>query len=243
MAVASAAIAAVAATETLASGANIDGKVVVNLADELREEQAKTLARKVELLSGVKQSLAMAADYGTESKVAGQVADMEADKAGSRLYQGAAAGLVSLAEVSATLGDVFGYKPKKDGTPGKTPEGRGEAIRKRIVRAVSAYEYVTNQGKPDFFAGLPIEEVEAVVYSLNDGGVTLWTAYDSFAAIKKEYSERAEPLLNPDKVAKMAETIVSEAVTGKIRDDKVLQAAYLNLLDAIQQAFVFEIPA
>lgn len=93
-------------------------------------------------------------------------ADGIASSAALRLYRSLVDGTVSRDEVSGLLGEVYGFTPKGDGTPGKTPAREGADIRKRIFRAEAAFDYATNGKVIPFFDGLPEPEVQLVVERL-----------------------------------------------------------------------------
>ena len=145
-----------------------------NMFSKRAAERAKIVAAKAECSGIARQSLAEANDFYNQGAGSTLVANQAASVAAKRLIQGQTDGLFDKNEVNAILGDIFGYKPKADGTPGKTPDGYGEAIRKRIVRLVSAIDHVETVSKSDysddtfqsaekFFCGVPADELEEIV--------------------------------------------------------------------------------
>lgn len=197
------------------------------------------LAAKADLLAIAKQKLAHAADLFSDGRAKNSEASDIANSGAIPLYDGAVSGYFSPAEVSAALGDIFGYKPKADGTPGKTPAGEGEAIRKRIVRAVSAYHYVTGTDGGKFFAGLPVEEIAPVCEAIGNGSLSLFTAYERFADIRKEHTAKADQAFSVKHVEGLCESLAKPEALAIIRGNPELQKAYglmLALLTAIDTA-------
>ena len=201
---------------------------------------AKDIAAKADLLSLSKQRLAHAADLFADGKAKNGEAAEVANNGALPLYQGRIAGLFSNAEVSAALGDIFGYKPKSNGEPGKTPAGEGEALRKRIVRAVAAFEYSTGQddgGK--FFAGLPADEIEQVCRELDGGYISLFTAYERFADIRKDHTARTEAAFNPKHIEGLCDSLAKPEAVSIIKGNPDLLSAYAALavmIEAIGEA-------
>ncbi len=147
------------------------------------------------------------------------------------------AGAFNGEEVSALLGDRFGFVPKKDGTPGKTPFGEGQAIRKRVVRMVSAAEYVADEtlgGR--FFEGIPQEDVADVLNGLNNGTVSIWTAYDQLTELRKANNERADMAFDPKKIATITASLSTGAAADRLANSAALRAAYAGLQDALAVA-------
>jgi hypothetical protein len=191
--------------------------------------QAEKIQQKVLLLNTAKQSLAHAHDTLTDGESLTGEASRIADTASVSLYQARVGGLASAAEISALLGDVYGYKSKQDGSPGKTPAGQGEAIRKRIVRAVGAAEYATNGDGGKFFLGLPEDEIAQVVTEIDNGNCSIFTAYERFAEIKREHTSKTEQAFNPAVIAKIAEKLGEDGSAEILRSNPDLIAAYAAL--------------
>lgn len=197
---------------------------------------AQTVAArdKMEVMGVVRQGLAEAADLfkaGTDSE---KQAVEVASKAALRLYQARAENLVTPAEVSAALGDEFGYKPKTDGTPGKTPAGQGEAIRKRIVRAASAYDYVMNGDGGTFFQGLPVDDVNSILASMENGDIGFWAAYEAFAQIKRDNATKTIPAFNHKHISSLVDALSEKGAPFKFRSNPELVATYAALVDVIK---------
>lgn len=206
------------------------------------EQGLSEAAQKSAIISNAKQRLAEAFDDLRDGEYRVKSAKELADEAGLILYQGLVTEvtrngkvmpLVSMAEVSAALGDITGFVPKKDGSPGKTPAGEGGHIRKRIVRAAQAYAYAMGGDGGSFFNGLPVEEIADVVHWLDSGELSLWAAYDRFATIKKDHLEKKEAAFNPAAISKIADKL-GEDVTASAQAwlaNPELVAAYAALRD------------
>lgn len=205
--------------------------------------EGKTVARKVQLMTTVRQRLAEAADLFSQGGEFAAEATEIADNQAMSLYQGRTDGLLSPDEISGVLIDVFGAKPRKDGKPGKTPNGEGEAVRKRIVRAANAFEYVTNGDGGAFFVGLPENEVSDAVDALNSGSISIWRAYDRFAEIKKDHTERAELAFDPKRIGTIAHKLGQPGSADMLRKSPTLVAAYTALYDILTVIGTVEAPA
>lgn len=189
--------------------------------------------RKIELMGDVRQRLAEASDLFAEGDDRREEATEVAAKAALGLYQARISGTISADEVSAALGDAFGWKKLKDGSPSKTPLGQGEAIRKRVVRAVSAAEYVSNGDGGRFFEGLPEKEVDNVLTLMQNGEMGFWAAYERFAEIKRENAIKTNPAYDPKKVAAFVESLSQDGAGDVIRNNPALIASYAALLDVL----------
>lgn len=196
---------------------------------------ANQIARdKMAVMGVVRQGLAEAADLfkaGTDKEAEAKTV---AAKAALSLYQARANNVVSPAEVSAALGDEFGYKLKADGTPGKTPDGQGEAIRKRIVRAAQAHDYVMNGDGGTFFEGLPADEVSSVLAGMEAGNIGFWAAYEAFAEIKREHATKTIPAFNYKHIAGLVDALSEPGAVDKFVDNKILTDVYVELIDTLK---------
>jgi hypothetical protein len=204
---------------------------------------AGRIAEKVQTLSEVRQRLAEAADRYAEGSSAEGEASKIADVAATRLFKARIEGLIDNNEVSSALGDVFGYKQKQDGTPSKTPAGNGEALRKRIVRAVQGWDYAN--GRTDlggrFFQNLPVEEVADVVNSIgSENGITLLTSYNKFAEVKKDHMVKTNAAFDPKRISAWVETLGETDDEGRLvaarllAENVTLQDAYLELIKIVR---------
>lgn len=207
----------------------------LSLIDNVAREANEVIAEKMRTLGQVRQSLAEASDLFSQGAKEEVKAKEVAAHAGLKLYQAQAFGILSKDEVSATLGDIFGWKEKKDGSPSKTPEGQGEAIRKRVVRLVQARDYVVEGEGGTFFSDLPEDEVSQVLAEVDQGDLTIWQAYERFADIKRESTDRLPTAFNPASIAKLAEQIAQGGADRMIADSNLI-VAYKALRDAINLA-------
>jgi hypothetical protein len=204
-----------------------------NLFTQAATQVSRQAAEKVSLMGNVRQKLAEAADLYKEGDDKADEAREVAGKAALTLYQARTSGLLSGEEVSSTLGDTFGYKPKSDGTAGKTPQGQGEAIRKRVVRMAQAHDFVTNGDGGRFFEGLPEEEISDVINQVENGDITVFWAYDRFAEIKREHLTRTEMAFDPKRIGNLVEKLSEEGAADIIRNNPLLIAAYGALIDIL----------
>jgi hypothetical protein len=207
-----------------------------NIFKDLGQATTQAARDKLELMGSVKQRLAEAYDLFKEGDDKAAEANLIADKAAFNLYQGRSGGILTKDEVSAVLGDIFGYKPvTKDGkeVPGKTPKGQGEAIRKRVVRAVSAEEYVRDGDGGTFFEGLPDDEISDVLDAVKEGQMSIWTAYEKFAEIKREHATRTDIAFDAKKIAAIVASLSNEGAADNFANNPTLVAAYGALIDVV----------
>lgn len=209
---------------------------------------------KMALMGDVRQGLEHARQLFNEGSGKATEAQEIAAKEATRLYQGRKNGLVNNDEISSTLGDIFGYKvkggaqagatPTTAGVPkdftvegkvvaSKTPFGPGEAIRKRIVRAVQAFDYSQGGDGGSFFTGLPTDEIEDVLDLVSANEMSLWTAYDRFAEIKRDHTDRVAMAFDPKKIGTIVEALAEEGAAEKLHSNPGLVAHYKGLVEVL----------
>lgn len=196
-------------------------------------EMTQQVSDKLTVMGSVRQQLAEASDLYNAGDDKAKEATEIADKAAVSLYQARTANTVSAEEVSAILGDIFGYKPKSDGSPGKTPAGQGEAIRKRVVRAVSADEFCQTGDGGRFFEGLPDDEIKSVLEAVSQGSMSIWTAYERFAEIKRDHATKTVFAFDPKRIAGLVESLSEDGAADILRASPSLVAAYGALIDIL----------
>ncbi len=202
----------------------------------VRNDDSQRVADKLVIVGTVKQRLAEAADLFKAGDDKRDEATAIADKAGVTLYQARTTGVINAEEISAMLGDVFGFKPKSDGSPGKTPMGQGEAIRKRVVRAVQADEYANDGTETAFFKGLNEDDVKSILVAVQKGEMSIYTAYDKFAELKRETAVRTNAAFDPKKIGAIYDTLAEDggkAAAEIFRRSPALVAVYAALVEAL----------
>lgn len=210
-----------------------------------REMLQKDGEAKAQTVSAVKQRLAEAADAFKSGDDRATEATQIADKAGVILYQGLVTDW-TMDEVNSIIGDAFGFQKKGDakrrvnsGDPeaSKTPYGKGNTLRQRVVRMAQAVEHLDGEpGKGQFFASLPKDadkDVKAVVEQVNSGELSLFSAYDKFAAIKSNYREPVAIAFDPKKIAQINEQLGNAKAVSIIGDSDELLDEYAELLDIL----------
>lgn len=208
-----------------------------SLMASVRSDDTQRIADKIRVVGTVKQRLAEAADLFKAGDDKRDEATAIADKAGVTLYQARTTNVINAEEISAMLGDVFGFKPKSDGTPGKTPMGQGEAIRKRVVRAVQADEYANGGEETAFFKGLNEDEVRSILLAVQAGEMSIYTAYDKFAELKRDNTTRTNAAFDPKKIAAIYDTLAEgggQAAAEIFRKSPALVAVYAALVEALE---------
>lgn len=204
---------------------------------------------KVQLIQDAKQRLAEANDTWEAGNDKAEEAKAIANKAAIRFYQAQAEGTMTKEETSAVLGDVFGFKiSPSTGKVSKTPAGRGEEIRKRIVRLVNAAKFVAGEEAEKYFDVVDDEatdRVEAILNSVDNGDRSIWTAYEDIAEIRKEYlDDRLAAWENPKTIMGIVDKLnsaeVDEAGLGvieKLKANPALAAAYDALGETLETIF------
>jgi hypothetical protein len=195
-------------------------------------------AEKMQHLGEARQRLAEAKDLADKGEEFADEAKGAAAKAIAVLYQARVNGELSADEVSAALGDTFGYKPKRDGKPGKTPAGLGEPIRKRVVRLVQAAQFATADEEEDvstFFRGMDKGAVAQVLNEVHNGNATGWQAYDRFAEMKREGSNaRVNPAFDAKRIVAMASALTEAEAIDKLIDEPAVWEAYATLSNVLR---------
>lgn len=206
------------------------------LAEKYQTMISSDASQKVLLMSQARQRLAEAFDLDQEGNSKASEAQSIAAEAGLALYQGRSAGLISADEVTSILGDQYGFKTKKDGTPSKTPDGRGEELRKRIVRMASAYAFAYKNEGNAFFDKLDPDEVKGVLAEVEDGRISIYTAHNTLAEMKRDAdnSDKVDPAFNPKTVMKWAETLANEGSVDAYRNNPELVRAWATLIDVFK---------
>lgn len=221
--------------------ASVTGALSGRVAMKMKDGEAKA-----QTVSAVKQRLAEAADAFKAGDSRATEATQIADKAGVILYQGLVSDW-SMDEVNSIIGDAFGFQKKGDakkrvnaGDPeaSKTPYGKGNFLRMRVVRMAQAVEHVTGSGDGtgQFFASLPKEadkEVAAIVEQVESGEISLYSAHDKFAALKGKYREPIALAFDPKKIAQINESLGSSKAVGIIGDSDDLLDEYAELLETL----------
>lgn len=203
------------------------------------------LSRRAELLGEVSQRVAELQDAEKElGEQSDEVKSLTARITNS-LYQGRIENVLSAELVSAELGRYFGFAPKQDGTPGKTPDGTGAVIRRRLVRGVAAHNFVHNGDGGAFFEGVDPKwtvsdddprTVADLVEAVEKGEITLWTAHDLFQKIKSNNAERPELAYDAKRINNLTQKLLQsvEASAQLFASDANLVLAYSDLVEAWQ---------
>ena len=219
------------ATLNIKTGGTRKGGVFSSVATELSDK----IADKMALIGAVRQTLAEAKDLFAEGAEKATEATDTANKAAVKLYQARATNVVTPDEVSAILGDQFGFKITPKGEVSKTPDGQGEVIRKRIVRMVQARDYVSNDNPGTFFTNVDKDAVEEVVTGVDDGEYSIFYAYDLLAKIKSEgRGPSVKPAFNPRTITGILKDLSEPGAMDKLAKDNLLRAAYAELYTVLQ---------
>jgi hypothetical protein len=234
---------------TAAIGEEAAGKVVAlrpakggraNIFEQHHKETVEAVANKSQQLSEARQRLAEAADLYGEGTAKEAEANEAAAKAALLLTTARTAGTITADELSGILGDQFGFKLKQDKTPSKTPDGRGEAIRKRIVRLVQGFQHINGGDGGRFFETIPEDAtddngrtVSDIVEGALKGDIGFWASYEALAEIKKNSATRLDAAYDPKRIAALAEKLQEEGAASKFVNNRALVDAYTALRDMI----------
>lgn len=213
---------------------------VKDLRDDVMAKVDGKISAKLTIIQTAKQRLAEAKDTFADALALESAARSIAGDVAFALYQARLSDSIADAELSAICGDIFGYKPKRDGTPSATPEGKGEDIRKRVRFMVSTTDAIYGRGdgpKPVQEATPEaIKEIEAIVETMERGEMPLYTAFDKVReALKKERTTVAKAV-DPKFLDKLCDELCEDATAEIIRNSEVLIAVYARLgriVDAI----------
>ena len=151
-------------------------------------------------------------------------ADEYADNGARALFQMQTGGLITKEETSATLGQVFGFKVSKTGKASKTPEGQGEVIRKRVVRAVQTFDYLNGGDCPTFLEGADVDEVSRVFSEFCEGYNSIFTTYDKLGKLKER--ETVPTALNPKSMEKVLAEMAKDGFATAIAANAELLPIY-----------------
>lgn len=192
-------------------------------------ETSEGVANNLQVKQQARQLLAQAKDLYGEGGAKENEAKEVAAKAAILLSGARFNGSMTSEEVSAALGDIFGYKAKADGTPSKTPDGQGEAIRKRIVRLADANDYVNGARETGFFKDMPADKVRDIIGQFRNNQLGFWASYEAFGALKREMAVPVPLAFNVKRIAEIAETLGKDGAVKAFMANKALRDAYGSL--------------
>jgi len=190
----------------------------------------ENVTNKVQVSQEIRQRLAEAADKATQGEAGVAEATTIADAQAKRLYALRRDGATTAEETSGLLGDVFGYREKKDGSPSKTPNGLGKMIRDRVVRLYNAHEHYMGRDGGSFFEGLPKDETQAIVHQVETGGLTVWDAQKALGDLRASVNIRPSLAFDPKRILAIASDLSEEGAASQMKANASLQEAYKELL-------------
>lgn len=219
---------------------------IANAWDIVNRETSAAQAEAATLKQDIRQKLAETADLAKTANADAEELTEKSGEVAALLYQARAKALLSVDEMNAMLGDNFGFKVKGDAKAApvpaghakasKTPAGQGEAIRKRVVRAVDARAYVTSKGEEAtrFFEGLPIAQVQPLVEAVDRGERSVFMLYHDLASIASENSTGRLPALHDAKqIAKLASMALEAETIALAVKSPAIRAAMAELYRSI----------
>lgn len=204
-----------------------------NLIEEQLASVGQRAVAKHELLVEARKELETANEFYAKGVGEADKAEEYAVRAGRRLYQARTTGLMAPDEVSALLGSVFGFKLKQNGEQSKTPEGRGEDIRKRVVRAHAAKEFVETGEGGTFFEGLEPSDIQPMLTELDNGTRTIWSVYQTLTDMKAANRDPVKPAFSERAIMAIASELNKEGSGEQFRANPALIAAYAELVQIV----------
>jgi hypothetical protein len=190
------------------------------------EVAKESLANAVELERELDAEAKALADDQNAIETAKQAAQ---GKAVDTIAKGMIEGFFTKDEATALYGDAYGYKPKKDGTPGKTPAGTGETLRKRSVLLAEAANIAAGAvGElPKWAEGKDVEDIAETVIAWDAGELSCWQAYKDLSAKEKR---APTPLHFDEKKLLSIISALRDDVTRQSIKDSSLAAVYDELV-------------
>jgi hypothetical protein len=137
-------------------------------------------------------------------------------------------------EMNAILGDLYGWKiTPATGKQSKTPEGKGNDIRKRIIRYVDAVAYANGAATaPKFLEGVEAQTVADSLLEAVQNQTSIWTVYDTLGGLKAKPAP-VELALNAKRIAELVESLSNVGNMTSIAADPALLAIYSELHSAM----------
>ena len=190
---------------------------------------SERLTQKRQAVEVAKDALETAINAEGDAAIAADVVSQWQGRAIDVIAKGMIAGLLTKDEASSLYGDAYGYKAKADGTPGKTPDGAGNTLRKRSVLLAEAYAItegtIKEDSLPRWAQGKSIShEIAPIVTQWLEGNESPWSAYK--ALTEREKPEPVELPYDEKKLLKILEAISSEESLARIMNNPALIAAY-----------------
>lgn len=202
---------------------------------EERKARSERVTQKSQLLATVRNQLHEANEAFEAGNDKAVTAEKLAEIPARTLYLMEVDKTISRAEINAILIEEFGAKVRpSDGKESKTPAGKGEDIRKRIVRAVQTATFLADGGEaPTFLNGADVDKAASIMAAVDEGTYSIWSAYDELGALKTK-TAAVDPAFNLSLLGKIVASLTSEGATDVLRQNKALRMAYLDIIEAYQ---------
>ena len=196
-----------------------------------------TQKRQVVEMAKARLSDAIALE-GDASAIGGKLSEAQGE-AINVIAKGMIAGLIDKAQATALYGDAYGYAPKADGSPGKTPNKTGNTLRKRSVLLSEAFAIVSGEiaeaDYPKWMNGKTVALVAPIVTQWAEGNLSPWQAYKD--CTEREKATPVDLPFNEKRWLEIAEALNNPESRQRIAGNPALVAAY----DAIAAAWQGEI--
>lgn len=216
----------------------------VSYSEQRKLEAAAGSNTSLTVIQDSKQLMAEAADLTIKEGKLTDEAKTKSGQAALLLFTALSNQRISEEQVTAAVGDVFGYTMKKDGTPGKTPVKAGSAIQKRVFRAVKIANFINSNGNANgdslFDNVSPESEGEydkktitlsSLYTGMVKGEIPLFTAYDIFTKIKANSKPKASPAYDAKRVSALADDLATLDVSVEaFLNNAALAAAWDKLI-------------
>jgi hypothetical protein len=138
-------------------------------------------------------------------------------------------------ELSAMLGAQYGFKiVEKTGEPGKTPDGKGNSHRKRIILLSDAGKIAANPEMPETdwpkaLQGCDAGEIASIAREcLESETLTPSSAYNKLSKLKPKAKAKAL-WENADKLGELIAALRDEVTVATIRNNEGLREAFAHI--------------
>ena len=195
---------------------------------------SERLTQKRQVVEMAKSRLTDAIALEQGAMVANNVLSECQGEAINVIAKGMIAGLLDKAQATALYGDAYGYAPKADGTPGKTPNKTGNTMRKRSVLLSEAYAIASGEvadgDLPRWAQGKSPEDIAPIVSQWMEGNLSPWQAYKD--CTEKERDPAPETPFNEKRLLEIVEALNNPEKRERIMNNPALSAAYTAIAEA-----------
>lgn len=195
---------------------------------------SERLTQKRQVMDMAKARLADAVAMEGDASLVGAKLSETQGEAINVIAKGMIAGLIDKAQATALYGDAYGYAPKSDGTPGKTPNKTGNTLRKRSVLLAEATAIANGEVKetdfPRWAQGKTVEEIAPIVSQWMEGNLSPWQAYKD--CTEREKAPAVDLPFNEKRLLEIVEALNNPESRERINGNPALVTAYTAIAGA-----------